>query len=162
MANLLRQVPNSYEPKLTNRFMVTFPNELDMGAWLVQEIKRPGLDIDLVEIPYINTKSYVAGKYSWGEGTIQFLDLIGPSTSMKLMEWVRLSTESLTGRMGYASGYQKDLFLSTLDPTGIEVEKFGIFQTTIKKIEWPTSSYGESNLILPEITYQAYFCELLY
>jgi hypothetical protein len=40
------------------------------------------------------------------------------------MEWVRLHAESVTGRMGYAAGYKKDVDLEMLDPTGVAVEKW--------------------------------------
>ena len=50
------------------------------------------------------------------------------------MEWVRLTLESVTGRMGYAAGYKKDLDLEMLDPTGVAVEKWilqGTFLTDV-------------------------------
>jgi hypothetical protein len=40
------------------------------------------------------------------------------------MEWVRLCAESVTGRMGYAAGYKKNVDLEMLDPTGVVVEKW--------------------------------------
>ena len=40
-----------------------------------------------------------------------------------LMEWFRLHAESVSGRMGYASGYKKDIELEMLDPTGVVIEK---------------------------------------
>ena len=40
------------------------------------------------------------------------------------MEWVRLHSESVTGRQGYAAGYKKDIEIEMLDPTGVVVEKW--------------------------------------
>ena len=63
-----------------------------------------------------------------------FRDPIGPSAAQALMEWVRLTAESVTGRMGYAAGYKKDLDLEMLDPTGVAVEKWilqGTFLTDV-------------------------------
>lgn len=34
------------------------------------------------------------------------------------MEWVRLNWENVTGRMGYAQFYQKNINLKLLDPVG--------------------------------------------
>ena len=65
---------------------------------------------------------------------VTFRDPIGPSASQALMEWVRLTAESVTGRMGYAAGYKKDLDLEMLDPTGVAVEKWilqGTFLTDV-------------------------------
>jgi hypothetical protein len=40
------------------------------------------------------------------------------------MEWIRLCAESVTGRMGYAAGYKKNVDLEMLDPTGVVIEKW--------------------------------------
>ena len=50
------------------------------------------------------------------------------------MEWVRLGSESITGRQGYAAGYKRDIYLEMLDPTGVVVEKWemqGTMLTTV-------------------------------
>ncbi len=65
---------------------------------------------------------------------VTFKDPIGPSAAQALMEWFRLHAESVTGRMGYAAGYKKDVELEMLDPTGVVVEKWilqGCFLTDL-------------------------------
>jgi hypothetical protein len=162
MATLLRSVPLTNEPKLVNRFFLEFPKELSIESYLVQTTTRPKINIEKTAIPYFNTESYVAARYKWDEITIQFIDLIGPSTSQKLMEWVRLHSESLTGRMGYANGYKKDLSLTTADPTGISVEKWVLYETQIVSANFDKFDYSGSELVKPEIVIQPYYCELSY
>jgi hypothetical protein len=58
---------------------------------------------------FLNTSTYVAGRFNWDPITVKFRDPIGPSASQALMEWIRLCAESVTGRMGYAAGYKKML-----------------------------------------------------
>ena len=82
------------------------------------------LKIASVAIPFLNTETYVAGKFAWEEITVKFRDPIGPSASQAVMEWIRLCAESVTGRMGYAAGYKKNVDLEMLDPTGVVVEKW--------------------------------------
>ena len=124
MSELIRAIPFEYEPKLTNRFFAEFPSELGIEVWKIQKFKRPKMTIEHTDIPFVNEKNYVSTKYAWETMQIEFLDPIGPSTSQQLMEWVRLHAESLTGRMGYAAGYKKNIILKALDPTGVEVEKW--------------------------------------
>ena len=162
MATLLRSVPLTNEPKLVNRFYLEFPSELSIESYLVQTTTRPKISITKTEIPYFNTESYVAARYKWDEITIQFIDLIGPSTSQKLMEWVRLHAESLTGRMGYASGYKKNLSLTTADPTGVSVEKWTLYETQIVSADFDKFDYAGSELVKPTIIVQPYYCELNY
>ena len=40
------------------------------------------------------------------------------------MEWIRTIAESVTGRMGYAAGYKRNVDLEMLDPTGVVIEKW--------------------------------------
>ena len=60
------------------------------------------------EIPFLNTSTYVVGRYNWETIQVTLRDPIGPSASQAVMEWVRLHSESVTGRQGYAAGYKRD------------------------------------------------------
>ena len=115
-----------------------------------------------MEIPYLNEFNYVAGKYKWGTLDITFIDTIGPSTSNQLMEWVRLHAESLTGRMGYAAGYKKNINLKALDPTGVEVEKWFIEQAQIVDVDFGTNDHSSDELQKITVTIQPWRCILNY
>lgn len=160
MSDLIRGIPFEYEPKRTNRFFAKFSNELGIEVWKVQKFKRPSMKINSIEIPFVNQQNYVAGRYTWDTMDITFLDPIGPSTSQQLMEWVRLHSESLTGRMGYAAGYKKDITLTSLDPTGVEVEKWFIEQAMITSIDFGENDYTTDDLTNIVVTIQPWRCIL--
>ena len=162
MADMLHGIPVEYEPKRVNRFYCEFPTELGIEVWNVQTVKRPIMNINAVEINYLNTKNYVAGKYDWAAMEITFLDMIGPSTSNQLMEWVRLHAESLTGRMGYAAGYKKNLIIKSLDPTGVEVEKWFIEQAQIISIDFGNNDHSSDELQKITLNIQPWRCILNY
>jgi len=157
---LIRGIPFEYEPKRTNRFFAEFSDELGIEVWKIQKFKRPSMKINSVEIPFVNQQNYVAGRYSWDTMDITFIDPIGPSTSQQLMEWVRLHAESLTGRMGYAAGYKKNIMLKSLDPTGIEVEKWFIEQAMITNIDFGDNDYSTDDLTNITVTIQPWRCIL--
>jgi hypothetical protein len=157
---MIRTIPFDYEPKRVNRFFAVFDDSLGIQVWKVQKFKRPSMKINSVAIPYMNEQHYVAGRYTWDEMSITFLDPIGPSTSQQLMEWVRLHAESLTGRMGYAAGYQKDITLKSLDPTGVEVEKWTLRQCQITSIDFGDNDYGSDELTNITVTIQPWMCVL--
>jgi hypothetical protein len=75
-----------------------------------------------------------------------FKDPIGPSASQALMEWFRLHAESVTGRMGYAAGYKKDIELEMLDPTGVVVEKWILQGTFITDLNFNELDYSRDDL----------------
>jgi hypothetical protein len=161
MANeLIRGIPMSYEPKRVNRFFAEFPDELGIEVWKIQKFKRPSMKINSVPIDFMNERNYVSGRYTWDEMSITFLDPIGPSTSQQLMEWVRLHAESLTGRMGYKAGSAKNILLKSLDPTGIEVEKWFLEQCIITSIDFGDNDYSNDELTNITLTVQPYRCIL--
>ncbi len=160
MSELIRGIPFEYEPKKVSRFFAEFPNELGIEVWKIQKFKRPHLKIASTEIPFVNEKNYVTGHYQWDTIPITFLDPIGPSTSQQLMEWVRLHAESLTGRMGYAAGYKKNLILKALDPTGVPVEKWFIEQAMITDVDFGDNDYSSDEIQQITVTVQPWRCIL--
>ena len=160
MAEMIRGIPFEYEPKRVNRFYAEFPSELGIEVWKIQKFKRPSMTINSVPIQFMNEQNYVSGRYIWEELTLEFLDPIGPSTSQQLMEWVRLHAESLTGRMGYAAGYKKNIILKSLDPTGIEVEKWFLEQCQITAIDFGDNDYTADDLTNISLTIQPWRCIL--
>lgn len=154
MTDMIRGIPFDYEPKRSNRFVLEFPTELGIESWKVQKFKRPELDIESTDIGYMNEWNYVSGKYKWGTADITFIDTIGPSTTTQTMEWVRLSAESLTGRMGYAAGYKKTIILKQLDPGGIPVEKWTLEQCMITKVSFSDNDHESSDVNTVTITVQ--------
>lgn len=162
MAELIRGIPIEYEPKRENRFFAEFADDLGIEIWKVQSFKKPSFSANSIEIPFINETNYVAGKYKWEQMDITFLDPIGPSTSIQLMEWVRLHAESLTGRMGYAAGYKKNINLKALDPAGIEVEKWFLEQCHIVSADFGNYDMASDELTMITLTIQPWRCILNY
>jgi hypothetical protein len=152
MANLLMKMPVPYEPKKKNRFILRFPTALGINEWFVQTAARPKITIDEVEIPFLNTSTWVAGRFKWETISVNLRDPIGPSAAQAIMEWIRLCAESVTGRMGYAAGYKKDVELELLDPTGVVVEKWILQQTFITSGDFGTLDYSVGDLADIDIT----------
>jgi hypothetical protein len=84
---------------------------------------------------------------------ISMHDPIAPSAAQKVMTWVRLCYEVLTGRMGYADQYQKDFALKLLDPQGAVVEHWDIRRAWIQDtnfgdLDYSTSDNAEIQLVI--------------
>jgi hypothetical protein len=162
MADLLMKMPIPYEPKRNNRFILRFPSTLGINEWFVETAARPHITINSVEIPFLNTSTYVAGRFNWGEINVTFRDPIGPSASQALMEWVRLCAESVTGRMGYAAGYKKNVDLEMLDPTGVVVEKWIMEGTWMKDVNFNSLGYSDDKVATVTAQLRMDRCILVY
>ena len=146
MADLLMRMPVPYEPLRKNRFILRFPDELGIQEWWVSTTSRPKYTSDEVAIPFLNTETYVIGRFRWESISVTFRDPIGPSATQALMEWVRLHSESVTGRQGYAAGYKKDVELEMLDPTGVVVQKWILQSTQLNDVDFGGLDYSSSYL----------------
>jgi hypothetical protein len=162
MANLLMKMPVPYEPKKQNRFILRFPASLGINEWFVMSTSRPKITIGEVEIPFLNTSTYVAGRFNWESIDVTFKDPIGPSAAQALMEWVRLHAESVTGRMGYAAGYKKDVELEMLDPTGVVVEKWILQGTFLTNVDFGSLDYSAEDIAEITATLRMDRCILVY
>jgi hypothetical protein len=162
MADLLMKMPVPYEPKRQNRFILRFDSSLGINEWFVESAARPSIKIAATEIPFLNTSTYVAGRFNWDPISVKFRDPIGPSASQALMEWVRLCAESVTGRMGYAAGYKKTTELEMLDPTGVVVEKWQLDGTFLTDVSFGDLGYSQDGLVTITASLRMDRCILLY
>ena len=162
MADLLMKMPIPYEPKRKNRFIMTFDSSLGINSWYVESTSRPQITITPTEIPFLNTSTYVAGRFTWNTINVTFRDPIGPSASQALMELVRLHAESVTGRMGYAAGYKKNINLEMLDPTGVAVEKWILQGTFLTDVNFDSLGYSDDNVATITATLRPDRCILVY
>jgi hypothetical protein len=163
MADLLLNAPMQSELLRQNRFLLTFPSDIGIASWYVSTAQRPKINISKQPIPFLNTETYVAGRYVWSPLQITFRDPIGPSASQALMEWVRLHAESLTGRMGYFAGYARDIELAMLDPTGVAVSKWILRNCMLTDtIDFGGLNYASDALADITINIQPQYCILAY
>jgi hypothetical protein len=125
----------NFEPKMKNRFVMQIDG---IDSYLVKAAQRPTITFEPVVLDHINVKRKLKGKGEWQDITITLYDPIVPSGAQKVMEWVRLSHESLTGRDGYAAFYKKDVTFYILGPVGDKVE-----QWTLKGAFITSANFGE-------------------
>jgi hypothetical protein len=150
--NVTQLLANTYEPKRKFRWVLQIDG---IDAFVLKTAARPQQTFEETVIDFINTKRYVSGKGAWNPIAITMHDPIAPSAAQKIMDWVRLNYEPLTGRMGYASFYKKDLQLKLLDPQGTVVELWDIKGAWPQDINFGDLDYATSDNA--EISYSLRF-----
>lgn len=160
MSDLLIKAPVEYEPLRKNRFLLRFPSDLGIQEWWVASAGRPTITQNETEIPFLNTSSWVVGRYIWEQISVVLRDPIGPSASQAVMEWVRLHSESATGRQGYAAAYKRDLILEMLDPTGTAVSQWIIKSAMVVSAAYGDLDYNDDSLADITLTIRPQYCIL--
>ena len=140
----------NFEPKMKNRFIM----EIDgIQSYLIKTANRPSIQFEVVTLDHINVKRKLKGKGEWQDIEITLFDPIVPSGAQQVMEWVRTSHESITGRDGYADFYKKDLDIYMLGPVGDKIENWKIKGAFISNavfndLDWASNDPSDITLTL--------------
>jgi len=140
-------LPSKFEPKRKSRWILMIEG---IDAYIVKSVARPTMTTDEIEVPFINSRRYLAGATKFGTMACALHDPIAPSGAQQVMEWVRLHYESVSGRSGYADFYKRDLQLKLLDPIGSVIELWDIKGAFITESNFGELTYEEG--ALAEIT----------
>ena len=140
----------NFEPKMKNRFIMNIDG---IDSYLIKTANRPTISFEPVTLDHINVKRKLKGKGEWQDVEITMYDPIVPSGAQQVMEWVRTSHESLTGRDGYADFYKKDVNFFMLGPVGDKIEQWtlkGAFITSaaFNDLDWASNDPAEITLTL--------------
>jgi hypothetical protein len=140
----------NFEPKMKNRYIM----EIDgIASYLIKTANRPSISFEVVTLDHINVKRKLKGKGEWQDIEITLFDPIVPSGAQQVMEWVRTSHESITGRDGYADFYKKDIDIYMLGPVGDKIENWKIKGAFINNavfndLDWASNDPSDISLTL--------------
>ena len=139
----------NFEPKMKNRYVM----EIDgIQSYLVKAAARPSIQFEVITLDHINVKRKLKGKGEWQDITITLFDPIVPSGAQSVMEWVRLSHESITGRDGYADFYKKDIDFYMLGPVGDKIEQWILKGAFISQANFGDVSFDSNEPATIELT----------
>jgi len=134
----------AFEPKTKARFIMYIEG---IPAFMIHAGSRPSITFEDITLDHINVKRKIKGKGEWQDITLTLYDPIVPSAAQAVMEWVRLSHESVTGREGYSDFYKKDVTINALGPIGDKVEEWTLKGAYIKSATFGDWAWAESAII---------------
>lgn len=132
----------AYEPKQKNRFIMYVDG---IPSYIIKKVSGIGAEQGEVVLNHINILRKVKGKTKWNDVELTLFDPITPSGAQSVMEWVRLSHESVTGRDGYSDFYKKDITLNVLGPVNDIVGEIIIKGAFIKSFNLGDWSWDDEN-----------------
>jgi hypothetical protein len=138
-----------FEPKLKNRYIMQIDG---VPAYLIKTANRPNITFEEVTLEHMNVKRYLKGKATWESIAVTLYDPIVPSGAQAVMEWIRLSHESVTGRDGYSDFYKKDVTFQVLGPVGDVVEEWTLKGTWIQAANFNDLDFASSDPVDIELT----------
>ena len=139
----------AFEPKVQNRFIMYIEG---VPAYLIKAADRPDIRFGKVTLEHINVKRQLKGKGEWTDIQIKLYDPIVPSAAQAVMEWIRLSHESVTGRDGYSSQYKKDITLQQLSGLGEVIEEWTLYGCYLQTVNFGSLDWSAEDVVTIEAT----------
>lgn len=136
-------LPSKFEPHAKRRFIFSIEG---IDAYLIKTAARPSIATEEVAIPWMNSTRYIAGKTTFGDLAVTLHDPIAPSGAQQVMEWVRLHTESVSGRSGYADFYKRDCQIKMCDAIGNVVQLWDVKGCFLTAVGFGDLAYEGSDL----------------
>jgi hypothetical protein len=149
----------AFEPKVQNRFVMYMDG---IPSFLVKNVKAPSFTDNVIKLDHINSYRKIRGKREWQDMSMTLYDPITPSGAQSVMEWARLSYESVTGRAGYSDFYKKDLTLNILGPVGDIVGEWMIKGAFLQTGDFGQYDWTSDAVVDLAITVSMDYCILNY
>jgi len=149
----------AFEPKVQNRFLLNIDT---IPAYLVKNVKAPTFSDNSIKLDHINSYRKIRGKREWEDITMTLYDPITPSGAQAVMDWARLSYESVTGRAGYSDFYKKDLTLNILGPVGDVIGEWVIVGAFLVNGDFGQYDWTSDETVEVSITVAMDYCILNY
>ncbi len=147
----------AFEPQVQNRFIMYIDG---IPAYLIKKVSAPGFDAGEIVLDHINVYRKVKGKVRWDDMNMELYSPVAPSGQQAVMEWVRLSHESVTGRDGYSDFYKKDLRFELLGPVGDIIGEWIIKGAYVKTAKFGEFDWASDAAITINCTIAMDFCVL--
>ena len=132
----------NFEPKLKNRYIMNIDG---INAYLIKSMARPSIESEEIALAHMNVTRYVKGRTQWQPIDITLYDPIVPSAAQQVIEWIRLSHESVTGRDGYSDFYKKDVTFQVLGPVGDVVEEWKLKGAWCQDVQFGDLDFASSD-----------------
>jgi hypothetical protein len=147
----------AFEPKVQNRFVLYADG---IPSFMVKNVSAPNFTDESIKLDHINTYRKIRGKREWGDMDLTLYDPITPSGAQAVMDWARISYESVTGRAGYSDLYKKDLTLNVLGPVGDIVSEWVIKGAFITSMDQGSLDWSSSEALELSVTVAMDYCVL--
>lgn len=147
----------AFEPKVQNRFIMYIDG---IPTYMIKKAASPSVTFTDIKLDHINVYRKLKGKAEWQDMALSLYDPITPSGAQTVMEWIRLSHESITGRDGYSDFYKKNVTLNIIGPPGDIVGEWVIRGAYVKSANFGEYDWSNDQYITIEMVLAMDYAEL--
>jgi len=155
-ADALAQEFGGFEPQRQHTWLISFHSL--PGAKVLELALRTGFlpseNNEEIEIPYMNSRVYIAGKYAVDAGSLTFNDYVDSNVAGILANWRKLVYDVRTGQLGYARSYKKTATITLYGPELIVERTWSIKGIWPQAVNYGAIDYSSSDVVQVECTFR--------
>ncbi|HNC55194.1 MAG TPA: phage tail protein [Leptospiraceae bacterium] len=118
-----KMLPVKFEPVMKNRAILEIEG---LDYFFIKSFSAPEVQVEKADIHWLNVQRKVATKMTFQPMNVTVHQAIAPNAGQQIQEWLRLSTEYISGRSGYMDFYKRDITIKVLDPVGNVINRWEI------------------------------------
>jgi hypothetical protein len=107
-----------------------------------------------IEIPYMNGRVYIAGKYMFETGTVTFNDNLDKGTANIVKAWRKLVSDPETGSVGLAANYKKKAEVVMYAPDFSIKRWWELYGLWPQAANFGALDYSASDVVQIEVTFR--------
>jgi hypothetical protein len=147
----------AFEPVVQNRFIMYIDG---IPSYTIKKASAPNFSVTDIKLDHINVYRKLKGKVEWQDVNLELYQPISPSGAQAVMEWIRLSHESITGRDGYSDFYKKNITLNILGPVGDIAGEWVMRGAYVKTANFGEFDWSQDQFSTIQLTLAVDYCEL--
>jgi len=141
----------NFEPQRAYNFTVNFSNFIDEARFSLESMTLPTKMVSEIELNFINTRRYVAGRASFESIPLIVRDTVSGNVADELNQWHNQVFNPADGSIGNASDYKKDGEIILFGPDG-NLERKWILQGSFPTaINFGSLSYDSDDIVRIEM-----------
>lgn len=168
--------PQTLEPKRDINFLLSVRGLTEgIENYLVQKVKKPGFELGVIDVHFLNHIFHYPGKVKWDEVTLEIIDAVNPNSSKSFLKMLEQSgyrapqgpveengpnAQTISKRKSIQA--LGEVRIKQLDPDGNLTDTWVLKNAFVKKVEFGELKYegdGEVMKISLTLTYDYAFCE---
>jgi len=159
-ADALAQAQGLYEPQRSNNWLFTVTDTI-AGADILsgeglhvalETANLPTLTIEEIELNFLNSKRFVAGKATYETIPLTIKDMVDVGIANAFKVWSEMVYNPETDQIGLAKDYKKNCEITLFAPDGSAERSWLLVGCWIQSANWGTLDMSSSEPVKIELT----------
>ena len=143
--------PNSFEPKKAYNWVIEIEG---IDAYHAKSTKRPTISFGEIEIPYLNLRRYIAGRFEFEPIPLVLYDPVDADAAQDILDWITLVGDPASGTRFPSAAYKKDFRIKLVDGNGTVLETWQLVGAWPQSTNFGDLDYDSEVAVMIEVNFR--------